>query len=38
VLESENWNEDSKQLVSGQDVGAWSQEELKRYREQGWID
>ena len=38
VLESESWNEDSKQLVTGQDVGTWSQEELKRYREQGWID
>ena len=38
VLESESWNEDSKKLVSGQDVGAWSQEELKRYREQGGID
>ena len=32
VLESESWNEDSKQLVTGHDVGTWSQEELKRYQ------
>ena len=38
VIESENWNEDSKQLVTGEEVIAWSKEELKRYREQGWID
>ncbi len=38
VLESENWNEDSKQLVTGKEVGVWSKEELKRYREEGWID
>jgi len=38
VIESESWNEDSKQLVTGEEVIAWSKEELKRYREQGWID
>ena len=38
VIESENWNEDSKQLVTGEEVIAWSKEELKIYREQGWID
>ena len=38
VLESENWNEDSKQLVTGKEVGVWSKEEIKRYREEGWID
>ena len=38
ILESEKWNEDSKQLVTGEEVGAWSKEELKRYKEEGWID
>ena len=38
ILESEKWNEDSKQLVTGEEVVAWSKEELKRYKEEGWID
>ena len=38
LLESENWNEDSKQLVTGEKVSDWSKEELNRYREEGWID
>ena len=38
ILESEKWNEDSKQLVTGEGVGVWSKEELKRYKEEGWID
>ncbi len=38
ILESEKWNEDSKQLVTGEEVGVWSKEELKRYKEEGWID
>ena len=38
ILESEKWNEDSKQLVTGEEVDAWSKEELKRYKEEGWID
>ena len=38
ILESEKWNEDSKQLVTGGEVVAWSKEELKRYKEEGWID
>ena len=38
ILESEKWNEYSKQLVTGEEVVAWSKEELKRYKEEGWID
>ena len=38
LLESESWKEDSKQLITGQEVEEWSQDELRRYRQQGWID
>ena len=38
VIESENWSDDSKELVTGEEVVAWSKEELKRYKEEGWID
>ena len=38
VIECENWSDDSKKLVTGQKVQAWSKDELKRYRDQGWID
>ena len=38
VLESESWEKDSKQLITGPDVGTWSKEELERYRVQGWIE
>jgi glycine cleavage system H protein len=39
VLEPTRWAEESKALLSGaHHVQAFLQEELKRYREQGWID
>jgi glycine cleavage system H protein len=39
VLEPTRWAEESKALLSGaHDVQAFLEEELKRYREQGWID
>jgi glycine cleavage system H protein len=38
VIKPTNWNYESAQLVSGDDLPAWIESEMKRYREQGWID
>ena len=38
VIKPSDWETESKQLVSGADLPAWVDLEIKRYREQGWID
>src|SRR6266545_4169665 len=38
VIKPSDWENDSTQLVAGDDLPAWVESEIKRYREQGWID
>ncbi len=38
VIEPSDWENESAQLVSGDDLPAWVEAELTRYRQQGWID
>jgi glycine cleavage system H protein len=38
VIEPAAWDSESLQLVAGSDLPAWVAAEMKRYREQGWID
>ena len=38
LIETESWEEDSKKLITGAKVAEWSASEMKRYRQQGWID
>jgi glycine cleavage system H protein len=38
AIEPSDWNSESDDLVSGDDLPAWVEAEIKRYREQGWID
>jgi len=38
VIKPSNWEMESAQLVSGDDLPAWVQAELKRYQEKGWLD
>ncbi|HEX9840440.1 MAG TPA: glycine cleavage system protein H [Anaerolineales bacterium] len=38
VIKSSDWDNESAQLVSGDDLSAWVESEIKRYRQQGWID
>jgi glycine cleavage system H protein len=38
VLQPTNWQDEAAQLISGEDLPAWVQAELVRYRQQGWID
>jgi glycine cleavage system H protein len=38
VIKPTDWENESKQLVSGDDLPAWVESEIKRYRNQGWID
>ena len=33
-----DWDNESAQLVSGEDLPEWVEAEIKRYRQQGWID
>ena len=33
-----DWQNESAQLVSGDDLPTWIETELERYRQQGWID
>jgi glycine cleavage system H protein len=33
-----DWEAESVQLISGDDLPAWVEEEVKRYKGQGWID
>lgn len=38
VIKPNDWDTESAQLVSGDDLPAWVESEIKRYRSQGWID
>jgi glycine cleavage system H protein len=38
VIKPSNWETESAQLVSGEDLPVWIQAELKRYQEKGWLD
>ncbi|MDH4121217.1 MAG: glycine cleavage system protein H [Deltaproteobacteria bacterium] len=37
-IRPDHWEKESKELVGGPDLGVWSQQEILRYKEQGWID
>lgn len=34
----EDWEQDAAQLVGGDDISAWVDSEIERYRTEGWID
>ncbi len=38
VIKPSDWENESAQLVAGNDLAAWVDAEIKRYRTQGWID
>ena len=38
VIKPSDWKNESAQLVSGDSLPAWVESEIKRYRNQGWID
>jgi len=38
VIKPSDWGTESAQLVSGDDLPAWIEAELKRYGEKGWLD
>jgi glycine cleavage system H protein len=38
VIQPSDWETESKQLISGDELPAWVDAELLRYRQQGWID
>ena len=38
IIKPVNWKNEKAQLVSGDALPAWIESEMKRYREQGWID
>ena len=38
VIKPSDWENESLQLVAGNDLPAWVESEIKRYRSQGWID
>ena len=38
VIKPSDWENESAQLVSGSGLPAWVESEIKRYRNQGWID
>lgn len=38
VIKPSDWESESAQLVSGNDLPAWVESEIKRYRSQGWIN
>ena len=38
VIGPNDWENESAQLVSADDLPAWVESEIKRYRQQGWID
>ena len=37
-IQPSDWQNESSHLVSGDDLPAWIETELERYRQQGWID
>lgn len=38
VIKPSDWENESTQLVSGDDLPVWVESEIKRYKSQGWID
>ncbi len=38
VIKPSDWENESVQLVAGDDLPGWVDSEIKRYRSQGWID
>jgi glycine cleavage system H protein len=38
IIKPNNWQNESLQLVSGDDLPGWVESEIQRYRNQGWID
>ncbi len=38
VIKPSDWEKESAQLVSSNDLPDWVESEIKRYRSQGWID
>jgi glycine cleavage system H protein len=38
VIKPSNWESESAELVSGDRLTGWVESEIKRYRDQGWID
>jgi len=38
VIKPSDWENESAQLVSGEALPTWVEAEIKRYRNQGWID
>ena len=38
VIKSSDWENESAQLVAGDDLPAWVESEIQRYKSQGWID
>ncbi len=38
IIEPNAWAEESPDLVSGDEIPAWVEAEIERYRSQGWID
>jgi glycine cleavage system H protein len=38
VIKPSDWENETAQLVAGNDLPAWVESEIKRYRSQGWID
>ena len=38
VIKPSDWENESGQLVADDDLPAWVESEIKRYRSQGWID
>jgi glycine cleavage system H protein len=38
VIKPSDWENESAQLIAGNDLPPWVESEIKRYRSQGWID
>lgn len=38
VIKPNDWDNESAQLISGDGLPAWVEAEVKRYKNQGWID
>lgn len=38
VIEPSDWEDESAELVSGDELPDWVESEIKRYKSQGWID
>lgn len=38
VIKPNDWENESVELISGDGLPAWVEAEIKRYRNQGWID